>query len=95
MAFRNRKPAAYKFSEVDGFFTLRCPSREVARDLIEKEARGYDMIDADKHISLEEVKEERMYYHKACEFYNIGDNTCGECGEPCGTNGRRTFVLYF
>lgn len=44
-------------------------------------------------ITEESVVETRYYYHRACEIDSIGDNVCYECGETCGTNGRRTFAF--
>lgn len=55
------------------------------------EFEGFDPA----NFNPEKVEEERMYQHRACNYYSIGDNLCGECGEPCSEKGRKTFVYYF
>lgn len=46
-------------------------------------------------ITDETVKSTWYYQHRQCESESIGDdNTCHECGEPCGTNGRPTFAFF-
>lgn len=100
---RNRKPEIVELTEGVGLFTLRCHSKEEAiklmKDFVSRESelepqwwseyRGY----SSDEITEDTVKEERMYQHRSCG-YSIGDSLCFECGEPCGTVGRKTYVFY-
>lgn len=43
-------------------------------------------------ITNESVIETWYFQCRKCDMETIGDdNLCYECGEPCGTNGRKTF----
>lgn len=97
---KNRKPGVGLLLDNMGFFTHRCPDKETALRIMRAEiatdpAYYEEFLGvSEESITLERIQEERMYEHRKCELYALGDNTCPECLQPCGTNGRRTFVFY-
>lgn len=91
---------AYFFAEGEGMSSYRCKTKEQAlkamqelwNDDIEYSKENY----GEQEITLEHIKEVRYYTHKRCGNMTFDDdNMCWECGEPCGTTGRKTFVIYF
>lgn len=48
-----------------------------------------------EEITEETVVETAYRQHRACETETVGDDdTCCDCGEPCGTNGRKTYAFF-
>lgn len=90
----NRKPEAHRFTDGDGFYTVRCKTKEQARDAMlaymknDSDYEGYE-------ITIEDIHEEIAYLHRKCGYTTLGENMCGECGEPTRGNGRKTFAYYF
>ncbi len=94
MTTKNKGPVAHRFTDGDGFFTERCKTKEQAKAAMEEwfkndpEYEGFE-------IKLEDIHEEVAYYHRKCGYTSLGENICGECGEPTRGNGRLTFAYYF
>ena len=96
----SKKPEANFFEEGEGMFTHHCRDLKTAIKAMQEEweIEKEENISNFGNIVFDEltVKEERMYHHRACEWYTIGnDNICGQCGEVCGTVGRKTYSIYF
>lgn len=93
-----RKPDANFFTEGHGMYARYCSTKEQALKAM-KQLLVDDLLDKDegftKSVKLENIKETRYYTHKRCDGFTFGDNTCFECGDQCGTNGRRAFIIYF
>lgn len=45
-------------------------------------------------VTASQLKKERIYYHRACEFFSYGENICCECGEVINAKGRDAFIYY-
>lgn len=93
-----RKPDANFFSEGCGMYARFCSTKEQALEAM-KQLLVDDSIDAGdevaKQVVLENIEETRYYTHERCGVFTFGDGDCFECGEQCGTNGRRAFVIHF
>lgn len=93
-----KKTDANFFSEGHGMYARYCSTKEQALEAM-KQLLVDDQIDPEdeiaKQVILENIEETRYYTHKRCDGFTFGDGDCFECGEPCGTNGRRGFVIHF
>lgn len=87
-----------------GLYTKGFMEKSKAVFAMRREAqREYDispiMWDEYYHFTPEQITEESVvltwyYQHRSCGTETIGDdNICFECGESCGTRGRRTFAF--
>lgn len=94
MGKRDRKPTAYTFTDGDGFYTERCKTKEEAKMAMEAYMKNDPEYEGTE-IKLEDIHEETAYLHRKCGYTSLGENLCGECGEPTRGNGRRTFAYYF
>lgn len=90
------------FVDEDGIYTKYCKDKGLAIKLMQKELDDWRSSDHSKErlskavINEETVKEGRYFHHNKCGIDTIGDdNDCYECGEPCGTNGRSCFIIWF
>lgn len=104
------KPEAFLYEEGHGAFTRGARTKEEAQKLIE-ELVIQEMSEWDEHglsayfekiedvkISVERIKEDRMYLaHKKCggSYWTVGENSCEECGNPTSGKGTRTFTYEF
>jgi hypothetical protein len=96
------KPRAYFYTEGEGMWVFGCKTAEEALEAMRKE-----YLEADEQpgfveeyygfgierITLENVKKDRIYYHRICSYYTVGENWCGDCGEQTKGNGREAFIL--
>lgn len=91
-------------AEGAGMYTKGFKEKQQAVDAMRKDAQHEHDLNpyewsnyykfAPSDITLDTVKETWYYQHRSCESESIGDeNDCYECGEPCGTGGRRTFAF--
>lgn len=90
----DRKPHAYPFTDGDGFYTVRCKTKEQAKTAMEEWMKNdpeYDGVE----IKLDEIQQETAYHHRKCGYTTLGENLCGDCGEQTRGNGRITFAYYF
>lgn len=92
-----KKPVAYFFVEGDGMSTYHCKTKEQA--LIAFQELWNDDIDysienyGDQEITIDRIKEAIYYTHKHCGEMTFDEPFCWNCGEPCGTVGRKTFII--
>lgn len=93
--------SAYFYTEGDGMYTMGCKTIDDAIEAMKKafeefgkpgEAEEYYGFSMDR-VKAENIKKDRIYYHRACHFYTVGENWCIECGEQTKGNGREAFVL--
>lgn len=97
----SRKPEAFLFVENNGMYTKHCKDKKTAIKAMQAELDSWGDEWVSEHIGEvtlnEETVQEGIYrQHRACETETIGDDdTCNECGEPCGTVGRKTFTIWF
>jgi hypothetical protein len=95
-----RKPRALINSEKNGVFTMSCKTKDEALKLMQEEIDEWQCLEDDEMedgqivVDIEEIKETYMYYHRKCSYYNF-EQQCEECGEQCGTVGRKTFYFAF
>lgn len=83
-------------SAYPGMFTVRCHDIDTAYNLFVSGIKdwGFDEKGYTKIIK-ENIKKERMYHCKNCEYYTIGEAICCQCDHYFTSNGRETFVYYF
>lgn len=74
-----------------GYFTQYCHDKKVALKLINKWLKDEE----NELVNLKDIEEDVMYRCGDCEFFNIGENVCCECGESLNSSPRQTFVYYF
>jgi hypothetical protein len=96
------KPIALMFTDKDGIYTRYCKDKKLAVKLMQEELDDWKTWDCYKEklgkvvIKEEDVKETVYRHHMKCGIDTIGDDVeCFECGEPCGTNGRSCFAIWF
>jgi len=90
------KGRAFRFEDGDGMFTIGCKTPEEALAVMKRDFYEWDHEELPAEMVLENVKEDWMYQHRACDgYYSIGENTCGACGETTRGNGRKTFTIYY
>ena len=96
-------PQALRYEDGGGYFTIHCPTKELAQKLIQAELDEIenDILDEDEQenrieCSLEDIKIQRMYSHRNCDGWSIGEPTCWDCGEAVNNSvGRKTFTFAF
>lgn len=87
-----------------GLYTKGIKEKSEAVQAMRKEAQHEHDLDPESwgnwyKFSPEDIKDEsvkQLWYFQCrrCDTETIGnDNICHECGETCGTNGRRTFAF--
>ena len=88
-----------------GLYTKGVKDKKEAAKLMREEAQrefdvylatgsdwGTDFNFLPEDITEESVKEDWYYQHRSCDSETIGDDgICFQCGEPCGTGGRKCF----
>lgn len=85
------KAMAYSLIENFGYFTRSCRDKVTALKLINLCLKE----DEYEPVKLEDIEEDVMYRCGDCEFFNIGENMCCECGGSLKSRPRKTFVYYF
>lgn len=102
-----KKPFAYLYEDDFGAFTFHCKTKEEAQKAIleatveafnDDKLESYFEKEEDIVIHLNRIKDSWMYCaHKKCgaNYWNIGENTCNECGETINAKGRHTFTYEF
>lgn len=83
-------------------FAKHCKDKRMALKAMQEELNGWgeryikERI-GDVTLTEEAIVETRYFQHRKCETCTVSDddNLCHECGEPCGTVGRKCFAVYF
>lgn len=96
------KPVAYAYEDGDGYFTLHCPTIESAQKEIQ-EAVNEDFNFKENGepaenlivVNIRDIKIQRMYKHRDCDGWSIGEPLCWDCGEATSTQGRQTFTFEY
>lgn len=83
-----------------GIYVKNCPNKETAlkvmREDVAKDEEYYQEFFGFglESLTLDKVREETYYRHRKCHTDNMEERICVECGEECGTVGRKAFAFY-
>ena len=94
-----KTPTAYFFVGGEGMSSYHCKTKEQAleafKELWADDTDYFEEKYGAQEITIDRIQQERYFTHKACGAMTFGEGICHECGESCGTVGRKTFVIYF